>query len=439
MYITQCLIAKNEEDNIEYCLSHLKSVVDEQIVVDTGSTDRTVEIAEKVRAKVFHFDWIDDFSAARNFALSKAKGDWIIFLDCDEYFSDSSIQLIKKHIKGINGNRNIDGILSELINIDKDKNVISVAKNVSPRIFRNRKNIKYRNRIHEFLSDTKREKFNFSVVCLDGSNELKILHTGYDKKVVQEKNKNERNISMLKKELAENPTDSHLNLYVSKSLYMDGEYKEALNYALQALKYIDDSKDLEYYPTIYSSIMYSMHSLDTPYDEVKSMFDQAINKYLKYPDYYRVMGLTALKTGNMEEAIELLEKCIYYCNNYKSEIESIALGQIDKVYAELLKVYILADNKPKIVEITAALLNADKYDFEVLTVLIKTLLTHEKEEDIISFLSRIYDYNKFKDKIYLLKSCETSNNEKLSSYYKSLLKDDELNAYKSSGISDKDK
>ena len=99
MYITQCIIAKNEEDNIGYCLSHLKSVADEQIVVDTGSNDRTVEVAKELGAKLFYFDWIDDFSAARNYALEKAKGDWIVFLDCDEYFTDDSIPLIKGYIK----------------------------------------------------------------------------------------------------------------------------------------------------------------------------------------------------------------------------------------------------------------------------------------------------------------------------------------------------
>ena len=67
-------------------LSWGKGIVSEQIVVDTGSTDRTVEIAEQMGAKVYHFTWIDDFAAAKNFALSKARYEWIAFLDADEYF-----------------------------------------------------------------------------------------------------------------------------------------------------------------------------------------------------------------------------------------------------------------------------------------------------------------------------------------------------------------
>jgi glycosyltransferase involved in cell wall biosynthesis len=428
------LITKNEENNIEYCLSHLKSIVNEQIVVDTGSTDRTVEIAESLGAKVFHFEWIEDFSAARNFALDKAKGDWVIFLDCDEYFNDSSIALIRNYIKNINENRNVNGVLTELINIDKENNITSTMKNISPRIFRNKKTIRYKNKIHEYLVDLEREKHNFNVVFIDMSNDLKVLHTGYDSKVLKEKDKNARNINMLKKELDEKPEDSQLNLYMSKSLFMNQQYKESLDYALQALKCMDHNKNLEYYPTIYSSILYIMYALDTSYNDMKIMFDEAVSKYPRYPDYYRAIGIAAIESKQSKEAIRYLEECIYYCKNYNSNIESTAIGQIEKVYSELLSAYIMDENKPKIVEISVALLNTNKYEYENVTVLIKTLLTQENEEDIISFLSKIYDYNNFKDKIYLIKASEAAKSEMLINYYRSILKENELKILNSMDI-----
>ena len=85
--ISQCMIVKNEEKNIRRALSWAKEIVQEQVVVDTGSTDRTVEIAESMGAKIFHFEWCDDFSAAKNYAIEQATGDWIAFLDADEYFT----------------------------------------------------------------------------------------------------------------------------------------------------------------------------------------------------------------------------------------------------------------------------------------------------------------------------------------------------------------
>ena len=276
MYITQCLIAKNEEDNIEYCLSHLKSIVDEQIVVDTGSTDRTVEIAKKLGAKVFHFEWIDDFSAARNFALNKAKGDWIIFLDCDEYFSKDSAVLIRNCIKEYGEHKNIDGLTSEFINIKSNGEIISTVTNVSPRIFKRKSYIKYKNKIHELLVNFNKSGEN--PVRADVSNFLKIYHTGYDDEIVKEKNKNERNIELLKIELEQDPENVKINYYLSRQMNMEGKYEEAIEFSLKALKNIEDYYQYDYYCTIYSGIMMNKLALSIPYNEIKVIFDAAIKK-----------------------------------------------------------------------------------------------------------------------------------------------------------------
>ena len=90
--ISQCMIVKNEEKDIKRALAWGKGVVSEQIVVDTGSTDRTVEIAKSMGAKVYRFSWINNFSAAKNYAISKAEHEWIAFLDADEYFSPEDAQ-----------------------------------------------------------------------------------------------------------------------------------------------------------------------------------------------------------------------------------------------------------------------------------------------------------------------------------------------------------
>ena len=85
--LSLCMIVRNEEENLPKCLMSVKSVVDEIIVVDTGSTDRTKEIAKIFGARVYDYEWADDFSGARNFSLSKAEGSWILILDADEVIS----------------------------------------------------------------------------------------------------------------------------------------------------------------------------------------------------------------------------------------------------------------------------------------------------------------------------------------------------------------
>jgi glycosyltransferase involved in cell wall biosynthesis len=86
--VSACLIVKNEEENLGRCLSSLLGAVDEIVVVDTGSTDRTVEIAKKYGARVGHFAWVNDFAAARNAALDLATGDWVLSIDADEWLAN---------------------------------------------------------------------------------------------------------------------------------------------------------------------------------------------------------------------------------------------------------------------------------------------------------------------------------------------------------------
>src|ERR1039458_754836 len=84
MSLSVCLITKDEETNIARALRSVKKVADEIVVADTGSTDNTLRIAGDFGAKIFNFVWIDDFSAARNFSISHATKDWILWLDADE-------------------------------------------------------------------------------------------------------------------------------------------------------------------------------------------------------------------------------------------------------------------------------------------------------------------------------------------------------------------
>ncbi len=97
--LSLCMIVKNEQPNLVRCLSSVKAAVDEMIVVDTGSTDRTKELAAVFGAKVFDFDWDEDFSSARNFSLSKATGDWILVLDADETVSSRDHERIRDLIR----------------------------------------------------------------------------------------------------------------------------------------------------------------------------------------------------------------------------------------------------------------------------------------------------------------------------------------------------
>jgi len=97
--ITLCMIAKNEEEKIANAIESVKKIVDEIVLVDTGSTDKTKEIAKSLDAKVYDYNWDDDFSDARNFSLSKCTSDWILILDCDEVIAKDDLDKIKELVE----------------------------------------------------------------------------------------------------------------------------------------------------------------------------------------------------------------------------------------------------------------------------------------------------------------------------------------------------
>lgn len=107
--ISVCIIAKNEEKNIERCLSSLAPYGFEIVLVDTGSTDRTKELAQKYTDCIYDFSWVDDFSAARNFSLQKASHEWIFMIDCDEWIQSINLEELdyfRKHLSDAVGSVN---------------------------------------------------------------------------------------------------------------------------------------------------------------------------------------------------------------------------------------------------------------------------------------------------------------------------------------------
>lgn len=96
MKISVCLIVKNEEEIIERCLNSAAKFADEIIVVDTGSSDKTKSIAARFTDRIYDFEWVYDFSAARNYAFSKAEGDYLFWLDADDVISDKDAEKINE-------------------------------------------------------------------------------------------------------------------------------------------------------------------------------------------------------------------------------------------------------------------------------------------------------------------------------------------------------
>src|SRR5690606_22915077 len=133
-FISLCMIVRNEERVLDRCLSSVNNLVDEIILVDTGSTDNTQEIAKKYTKNIYHFEWINDFSAARNFAADKATGEWILVLDADEYVDEDNFREFIKLLK--EDNERFDAYDAKIINFSGMSGEF-LMQNYHDRIYRN--------------------------------------------------------------------------------------------------------------------------------------------------------------------------------------------------------------------------------------------------------------------------------------------------------------
>ena len=197
MKLSACYIVKNEERVLRKSMNSLRNAVDEFVVVDTGSEDRTVSIAEEFGAKVYVSPWEEDFSKPRNLAIDKATGDWIVFLDADEYVSEETKGNLRSVLSGMSPGA-IDGLGIPWRNIDIDHGGKVLIDSFALRIFPRREGLRFCGRIHEEL----RLYGNpLSRIVRLEPRELQLIHTGYSTSISPAKA--ERNLNMLLREMNE--------------------------------------------------------------------------------------------------------------------------------------------------------------------------------------------------------------------------------------------
>lgn len=220
--VSLCMIVKDEEKNLEACLKSVQDWVAEMIVVDTGSTDRTVSIAEEMGARVEHYSWHDDFAAARNYALEFAQYPWILHLDADEEILPGSVQWFYDSYPWAG----VEAYVMTIKNLmHKDFDEIQLSHEFT-RFFRNKRGIRYVNRIHEYVDLSDRKIVRSPVY---------ILHKGYGDPEAQQ-DRYRRNEKMLLRDIKENPESANTLAYLAQHYTSKKEYGKAAEYGFKAIE-----------------------------------------------------------------------------------------------------------------------------------------------------------------------------------------------------------
>lgn len=304
MKLSFCMIVKNEEATLPKCLSSVRDAVDEMVVLDTGSTDRTPDIAREFGAKVYHYQWRNDFAAARNESLKYATGDWILVLDADEVLDREIVPLLR------------EAMLNErciLINLVRHE----VGATQSPyslvsRLFRNHPDIYFSHPYHAMVDDSVaellRQKPNqWQVADLSP---VGIEHYGYQPGTIAALDKFTRARLAMEAYLAEHPSDPYTCSKLGALYVAAGEVERGiglLELGLAALAARDRSSpaaapvlyELHYHLGIAHTRLSKVSQAKSHY---KAAIEQAILPQLKLGAYNN-FGNLLLETGDLTGAI----------------------------------------------------------------------------------------------------------------------------------------
>lgn len=296
--LSLCMIVKNEEDSIGRCLKSVEGVFDEVIIVDTGSTDTTVEICHSYGCQIECFEWNGSFADARNYGIRKATGDWIMWLDADEEMDEEDKPLLVERVNFSEW----DLMTIHLINYHGEQadkfNATDIAHT---RLFRNT-GLTFKNSIHECLDigDLPLERI--------GHLDVRIHHYGYLDSIVEKKEKYDRNITMLEQQLEIADNVYWAQYYIAMELYRKRKFHEAftrVNLSIKAFLEINLLPPSMVYKLKYS-ILIAMGSFNGAWPSIQN----AISLYPDYVDLRFFKGMILYYLEQFESALQTFEECI---------------------------------------------------------------------------------------------------------------------------------
>ena len=306
--LSLCMIVKNEEYFLERCLRSVEAYVDEIIVVDTGSTDRTKSIASAFTDHVYDFEWDDDFSHARNFSLEKATGSWILVLDADELIAESDLQLLRTTMLDseqdafflIQYNYSDDPLLRDWLPVTEPSRYSGdypgYRRNPIARLFRNGLGIRYAGVVHEII--------DYSLEGLDSATlEIPIHHHMDDNPVKPKKDRQLNYLRIMEQELETAPSGRLYSLAAAVCMYYTRDYRKAIQYFEQAV-----SLDYDVNQSLES--MAEAHYRLSEFEEARAIYLRLYRSGFVSFSLCTNLANLLVKSGQFSQAADLLRRAL---------------------------------------------------------------------------------------------------------------------------------
>ncbi|MBL8731274.1 MAG: glycosyltransferase [Planctomycetes bacterium] len=307
--LSLCMIARNEERFLPECLGRVRDAVDEIIFVDTGSTDRTVAIAESFGAKVLHTTWSDDFAAPRNLGLAAATGDWILVLDADEFLQDGGTARLRELVR----DPKVLGYHLHFVNVFDGGKTVGV---MMVRLFRNLPGIAYENIIHEQVTPSL-QRLGAPLGLVLTSSDLAVDHHGYRDEVMDARGKNERNERLFLKQLEQKPDDIY-NTYkygdfLRRVPHRGADARRLLDRCLELILAAPPSlpRGLPYAAEVAAlCALEATRAGDTV--RARQVIDVALRRFVPTPNLHYLAASLALAEQRNDDAIRHYRRCLAY-------------------------------------------------------------------------------------------------------------------------------
>lgn len=329
MSISLCIIAKNEERNIGRCLESVKDIVDEIILVDTGSTDDTVRIAKEYGAKVYYYEWNDSFADAKNFAIEKATKEWILCMDADDELSSDG----KEKILNIVNNDKTTGVyFFKTYSYVGDEENNDIVMNINIRLIRNNRGYKFIGDIHEQILPGPEDMGRLDAMKVG---DVIFYHYGYLNEEIKLKDKRNRNIRIISKILEKNPNDNFMLFNMGSEYFALCDFNTALYYYKKA--YEKFNPGFGYSSKLILRIAGCYEYLGRFNEELK-IIDEGLKYYPHFTDLEFMRAKVYFIQNRFTLAIKSLKKCIKMGDAPFYLGELVGVGTF-KAYELLAKIY----------------------------------------------------------------------------------------------------